>query len=322
MSARPTARSFTEHLNWSIRLYKAGLRDVHIHVLGSLIESLETTGGLAEGETTVQLSRWELAQRTGLSTQQVQRALAYLVDQGYIVRHQAMKRDGEVARTLLTAKAVAAMGLEGGADLCGNAPPELIALLIGEARSVINAVVSAWNDGTMPAQHVSTEFRGGPRAWTQIEFLLNARMEACLQSLSEAQDAAEASALSEARGEFALAIPSGETITLRSEPFRVLGETPALQCVDMRFVRDTLTCLAIRHPRMVTLEAIPRLVAEIAYSRSAGFVHRHDASAAVKVLASCIARPSWSRPRKIDARWYRLAQASLLPQVDRRRSAN
>lgn len=317
MSATLAARSFTDHLNWSIRLYKAGLRDIHIHVLGSLIESLEVTGGLADGETTVQLSRWELAQRTGLSTQQVQRALAYLVEQGYIVRHQATKKDGEVARTLLTAKAVAAMGLEGGANLTGNAPPELVALLIGEARPIIEAIVTAWNDGTMPAESVSKGFRGGPKTWTQVEFLLTARMELCLQSLSEAQEAAEAAINAEAKGEFTLPLPTGETITLRSEPFRTNGESPALRCVDMRFVRDTLSFLAIRHPRMVTLEALPRLVAEIAYSRSAGFVHRHDASSAMKVLASCIARSDWSRPRKMDARWYRLAQASLRPQVDR-----
>lgn len=317
MSTTPNPRSFTEHLNWSIRLYKSGLRDIHIHVLGALIESLEVTGGLEEGETTVQLSRWELSQRTGLSTQQVQRALGHLVAEGFIVRHQAVKRDGEVSRTMLTAKALRAMGMEGGADLTGSAPPELIALLVGEPRTVVQGVVSAWNDSTMPDTSIRDAYRGGPSAWTQIEFLLTSRIEAFLQSISKAQEAAEAASLAEARGDYELALPTGETCLLRSEPFRSAGDNPALRCVDMRFVRDTLSHLAIRSPGMVTVETLPRLVAEIAYSRSAGFVHRHDAAAAIKVLSSCIARPSWSRPRKIDTRWYRLAQTAIHPQVDR-----
>lgn len=317
MSATPNPRSFTEHLNWSIRLYKSGLRDIHIHVLGALIESLEATGGLEEGETTVQLSRWEISQRTGLSTQQVQRALGHLVAEGYIVRHQAVKKDGEVSRTMLTAKAVRAMGMEGGADLTGNAPPELIALLVGEARSVVQGVVTAWNGSTMPDTSIRDAFRGGPSAWTQIEFLLTSRIEAFLQSISQAHEAAEAASLAEARGDYELSLPTGETCVLRSEPFRSSKESPALRCVDMRFVRDTLSHLAIRSPGLLTFETLPRLVAEIAYSRSAGFVNRHDAAVAIRVLTSCITRPNWSRPRKMDTRWYRLARAAVRPQVDR-----
>ena len=317
MSATTNTRTFTDHLSWSIRLFKAGLRDVHIHVLGSMIESLEATGGLADGETTVQLSRWELAQRTGLSTQQVQRALSHLVSQGYIVRNQVTKKDGEVSRTLLTAKAVEAMGLEGGADLSGSAPPELVALLIGETRPVIDAVVSAWNDSTLPSDTLINAFRGGPKAWAQVEFLLTARMDAYLHACSDAQVAAEAAGAAESRGEHLLTLPNGDVYELRTAPFQTSGDTPALRSVDMRFVRDTLTLLAIRQPELVRAEALPRLVAEIAYSRSAGFVFRHDAAAAIKVLASCSARPTWSRPRNIDTRWYQLASSAVRPQVDR-----
>nr|WP_281719827.1 helix-turn-helix domain-containing protein [Nitrosomonas nitrosa] len=317
MSAATNARTFTDHLNWSIRLFKAGLRDVHIHVLGSLIEALEVTGGLADGETTVQLSRWELAQRTGLSTQQVQRALSHLVTAGYIVRNQLTKKDGEVSRTLLTARAVEAMGLEGGADLSGSAPPELVNFLIGEVRPVIDAVVTAWNNHTLPNEGVVAAFRGGPRAWAQVEFLLTARMEEHLHALSDAQVAAEAAHEAESRGEYLLSLPDGQVVGLTAAPFHTSGNTPALRSVDMRFVRDTLSLLAIRQPGMVREETLPRLVAEVAYSRSAGFVYRHDAAAAIKVLASCIARPGWSRPRKIDSRWYDLACGAVRPQVDR-----
>ena len=317
MSATTNTRTFTDYLNWSIRLFKAGLRDVHIHVLGSLIESLEATGGLAEGETTVQLSRWELAQRTGLSTQQVQRALSHLVTQGYIVRNQLTKKDGEVSRTLLTAKAVELMGLEGGANLSGSAPPELVTLLIGEARSVIDAVITAWNESTLPSEALIRAFRGGPKAWAQVEFLLTARMDAYLHAISDAQVAADAAGAAESRGEYPLTLPNGEVFELATAPFRTSGDTPALRSVDMRFVRDTLTLLAIRQPDLVRAETLPRLVAEVAYSRAAGFVFRHDAAVAVKVLASCISKPNWSRPRKIDNRWYQIACNAVRPQVDR-----
>jgi len=310
-------RTFTDHLNWSIRLYKSGLRDIHIHVLGSLIEALEVTGGLAEGETTVQLSRWELAQRTGLSIQQVQRALSQLVGQGFIVRNQLTKKDGEVSRTLLTAKAVEAMGLQGGANLSGSAPPELVTLLIGESRSVIDAIVAAWNESTLPSEALIGGLRGGPKARAQIEFLLNARLDAHLQALNDAQEVVEAADAAESRGEYLLSLPNGEIVSLTATPFHASGNTPALRSVDMRFVRDTLSLLAIRQPEMVSAETLPRLVAEVAYSRSAGFVFRHDAAVAIRVLASCIAKPTWSRPRKIDSRWYQLAGSSVRSQVVR-----
>lgn len=322
MSATTNTRTFTDHLTWSIRLFKAGLRDIHIHVLGSMIESLEATGGLADGETTVQLSRWELAQRTGLSTQQVQRALSHLVAHGYIVRNQMTKKDGEVSRTLLTAKAVEAMGLEGGANLSGTAPPELVTLLVGEAKPVVDAVISAWNASTLPDQTLVGAFRGGPKAWAQVEFLLTARMDAYLHACSDGQAAAEAADAAESRGEYLLTLPNGEAYELTTAPFKTSGNTPALRSVDMRFVRDTLTLLALRQPDLVRAETLPRLVAEVAYSRSAGFVFRHDAAAAIKVLASCIARPTWSRPRNIDTRWYQLASSAVRPQVDRIRFSN
>lgn len=310
-------RSFTDHLDWSIRLYKAGLRDVHIHVLGALVEVLDVTGCLAQGETTVQMSRWEIAQRTGLSTQQVQRSLTHLVKTGYIVRAQLSKKDGEISRTMLTAKAVEAMGMKGGANLTGDVPPELVALLIGEGRDLINHVVDAWNAGRLADAGSGRDFRGGTRAWAQIEFLLAARMEAHQAALQAAQEAQEEAAEAEQRGEYPLALPTGETVVLASEPFKDATNAPALRCVDMRFVRDTLAQLAMRQPALVRLDTLPRLVAEIAYSRSAGFVFRHDAGAAVRILASCISKPSWSRPRSIDNRWYSLAKNAVHAQGDR-----
>lgn len=306
-----TTRTFTDHLDWSIGLYKAGLRDRHIHVLGTLVEVLDVTGGLAEGETTVQMSRYEIAQRTSLSTQQVQRALTDLVEAGYIVRAQLTKKDGEISRTLLTSKAVEAMGLKGGANLEGSAPPELVALLIGESKAVIDAVIQCWNEGTLASPAMGGEFRGGAKAWAQIEFLLAARMEAHQTAVGEAQAALQEAREAEQRGEYVLSLPDGASVALVASPFRDATNTPAQRSVDIRFVRDTLSHLAARHPAMVTRERLPALVAEIAFSRSAGFVFRHDAGAAVRILASCVSRPTWSRPRGIDKAWYTLAARAL-----------
>lgn len=312
MTNAPTiTRTFSDHLDWSVRLYKAGLRDRHIHCLAALVEVLEVTGGLAQGETTVQMSRYEIAQRTGLSAQQVQRALSDLVGRGYIVRAQLAKKDGEISRTLLTRKAVEAMGLKGGANLEGSAPPELVALLIGEAKPVIDAIIESWNQGSLAAPGVGSLFRGGAKAWQQIEFLLAARMEAHQKAVGEAQAALQAAQEAEVRGEHVLTLPSGETVTLAAAPFREQGSTPAQRCVDVRFVRDALQHLAARHPAMVTRKALPRLVAEIAFSRSAGFVFRHDAGAAVRIVAACVARPTWSRPRGMEKGWYSLAERAV-----------
>jgi hypothetical protein len=309
-----TPNNFTQHLDWSIRLFKAGLRDVHVLVLGALIESLTFTGWLEEGETTAQLSRFEISQRTGLSAQQVQRALSHLVSAGYIVRAQTAKQEGEVSRTLLTAKAVESMGMRGGADLTGTAPPELVALLIGETREVIRAVIDAWNHSEYLDTRIGNEFRGGAKAWTQIEFLVQARREATRTALQEAAEAEEQNRAAEEAGEYPLALPGGETVVLDAKPYRASGATPAQRCVDMRFVRDTLVHLTLKHPALVRRDALPKLVAEIAFSRSAGFVFRHDAGSAVRILASCLARSSWSRPRKMDQHWYSLANAAVRPQ--------
>jgi len=303
--------SFTAHLDWSIGLYKAGLRDRHIHVLGALVEVLEVTGGLAAGETTVQMSRWEISKRTSLSTQQVQRVLTDLVTSGYLVRAQAAKKDGEISRTLLTAKAVQAMGLKGGADISGSAPPELAALLIGEAKPVVEAVIHCWNEGRLTPATTGSEFRSGAKAWAQVDFLLTSRMEAHQAALNQAQTAVSEEQDAAKRGEYLLSLPDGSSVTLGAAPFRATTNSSAQRSVCMKFVRDTLALLAIHHPKLVVRESLPRLVAEISFSRSAGFVFRHDAAAALRILASCVARPHWSRPKGMEMSWYTLAGSAL-----------
>jgi len=304
-------RTFSDHLDWSINLFKAGLRDRHIHVLGALIEVLDVAGGLEDGETTVQMSRYEIAQRTGLSPGQVQRALSDLVGAGYIVRAQLEKKDGEISRTLLTAKAVEAMGLKGGANLEGGAPPELVALLIGESKDVVDTVIHCWNEGFLASSAASGLFRAGAKAWAQIEFLLAARMEAHQEALGTAQAALQEAQDAERRGEYVVTLPDGDCVTLVATPFQDTKNTPAQRSVDLRFVRDTLSHLAIRHPAMVTRANLPGLVAEIAFSRSAGFVFRHDAGAAVRILTACVSKPTWSRPRGMEKAWYALADRAL-----------
>jgi DNA-binding transcriptional ArsR family regulator len=297
-----------------------------VHVLGTLVEALLDTGLLEEGETTVRLSRREIAERTGLSVQQVQRALTSLAEQGYIARVQRVKRDGEVADTLLLPKAFEALGIamerSGDVNVGAEIPRELAELLVGESRDVVDAVVAAWSSSCPLDQRIGSRFRGGARRWAEIEFLVGARVEAKHVEMLDALERAKVTAEAEARGEYAWQLPDGTQVLLSADAYRSCGRSPAQRSVDMRFVRCVLVALASKRPDLVTRERLPGLIAEIAYSRTVGFVRRHDAAPAIRVLASCVARPTWSWPRGMGRDWLTLAEASVHPQGVRSRFAN
>jgi hypothetical protein len=196
----PSGRNLVAWLEWSIGLYQSGLRDTQMLVLGALMEGLVATGAEDDSETTVQVSRWEIARRTKLSPQQVQRALATLVEAGFIARLQLGKRDGGVARTLLTRKAFVAMGIDGGVQIDDGTPGELATLLIGEVKEVADAVTTAWRTSSPIPIGIGSLYRGGTRRWAQIEFLLEARVEEQVATLLKAIDKAERAAEPEARG--------------------------------------------------------------------------------------------------------------------------
>jgi len=314
-SVNETARS-TATLEFMISLARAGLNQSDSLVMASLAEALEVCGALAEGETTVQQSRWEIAARTKLTLEKVKRSLAKLVSAGYIVRAQATRKDGDVARTMLTAKALALLGMRGGANVTGSAPPELVALMIGEDAATIDKIIACWNDGRMPdSSFAASSFRGGGSRWAQIEFLLSGRVAVHQTALLSAAEEAHEAARLEAAGEYPLTLPSGTAVVLSNAPFRTRKSTSAHRAVDMRFVRDTIARLASQHPTFVTETKLPSLIAELSFSRSSGFIYKHDAAAAMRVVVSCISKQKWGRPRGIDSTWYAAASSSIYPQA-------
>lgn len=318
MTTTVETTSILQHNGYLVRLVQQGITALPpLLTLSALGATLEEAGYLADGEATLALSRWDISKLTGLSCPQVQRALTWLVENDFIVRKQSAKREGEIALTLLTPKALTALGLSIGVKVSHPIPKELTALLLGESLTVINAVVSAWDQADLTTVEIEREFRGGARAWEQIRFFLESRLEVKHQQVEAAIEHAEAEARPEERGEYPLALPSGESVTLSVQAFRASTRTGLFKLVDLKFVRDAIAHLCIRHPDMVTRATLPKLIAEVAYSRVAGFVMTHDAMSAIRVLASCISKPTWSKPRKMDECWYDVATTVVCAQGDR-----
>ena len=273
---------------------------------------------LIDGEPNVAISRYEIATRCGLSWQKVQRALTELHEKGLIGRRQQAKKSGEVALTVVSARAYALFGLEGGAAIGpASLPREFWGLVAGESEAVISTIAQLWREGALPTHELSTAFRGAGRAWSQVEFLLSGRAEAmAYERLAAAEEADNRKALEEA-GKHTLDLPDGSVVLFDQAALRSMdGETysdAAFRSADLRFARDTLQILCLRFPGMVTQENVARLSAEILFSRQKGFVWKHDYSDACRVLASVIGRGEWQRPKRMEQRWYEACAASLHP---------
>lgn len=273
---------------------------------------------LIDGEPNVAISRYEIATRCGLSWQKVQRALTELHERGLIGRRQHAKKSGEVALTVVSAKAYALFGLEGGADIGpASLPREFWGLVAGESEAVISTVARLWREGELPTPELSVSFRGAGRAWAQIEFLLSGRAETmAYERLAAAEEASHRNQLEEA-GKHTLDLPDGSTVVFDQAALRSMdGENyadAAFRSADLRFARDTLAILCSRFPGMVTHENVARLSAEILFSRQKGFVWKHDYSDACRVLASVIGRGDWKRPKRMETRWYEACAATLHP---------
>jgi hypothetical protein len=85
----------------------------------------------------------------------------------------------------------------------------------------------------------------------------------------------------------------------------------AIAGVDMLFVRDVLQRVRRSMPGWVTTKRVPELVAEIGYSRTVGFVSRHDAEGAMKALVATMRRGTWSKPRGIRPTFYTAADKAM-----------
>lgn len=265
---------------------------------------------LVDGEPNLQLARWEIAEHTGLSQAMVQRALSSLAASGYIGRSQDAKARGEIAITTVTERLLGLFGLAGGIRAPSNVPSDLLGLLVRETVEVANAITQAWEDATLPPARVASAFRGGAGRWAQIEFLLLGRIEA------SAMEAAQAATTLEGGGAdpgTSVLLPDGSEIQFCTRTFKdcVSGANSAMAGADLRFATEVLSILGRRAPRLLRVQSASALAAEALYSRQRGFVHRHDFIDAARIVASIMAKGSWSAPRGIDARWYAAVGASM-----------
>lgn len=281
-------------------------------VLGFLVGALEETQMIAEGDLTVRYSRYEIQSALGLTESQVKTALGGLVAAGCIDRDQPTKKDGVTARTLLLPKALRLMGCTT-ADVPKNDVPSYVSgLLIGEDLAVIKAVTDAWAETAPCPVSIESLYRGGSHKLEQLQMVLAERHVAHQEKILEAVEAQDARRAADERGEHELTLPDGVKVVLSRDRFKEAAGGGLANLSDMRFNRDAIERLIEIAPKMVTLKTLPRLLADIAYSRTNGFVRTKDATQAIRILASCIQRPTWSKPRKMSNHWYTAASAAVI----------
>ena len=295
-------------ISWRVlcKARAAGFKDTHIVVLGALLDSLQRFDGIAQGVFVAKISRHEIARGTGLTPSQVQRALSYLCEQRLIWRAQDSKVSGEVAWTILSARALRWFGLKGGLEMATLPSPAFLHALIFEHVTVAQDLLSCWDSCVMPSSALASRFAGGGQRWSAIESALSDRI-AEVVPVQVAADAALGYA--EARVALADRVVGISESTLRSHG-SVVGDS-ALKTVDASFIATTLGFLASRRPEVINDTTLPRLVAEIAFSRHVGFVATHNHTDGARIVASCIARGGWRTPRKMPKCWYDAASTAV-----------
>lgn len=287
------------------RAHAAGLNMTQAVVLSHLVHHFEESiRELGVGDATTIQSRQEIAKATALNYSAVQRALQDLAKMGFIIRQQRVKRSGETAVTMITAAAVRLFAPEH-ADLFGPCVPvEISSLLIGQPLEVIRAIAQAWSDCAFLPDTLDETHSLSTRDFEIVRFLLSERAIAHQGELLAAIEAKDAAATEDRTGEYKLRLPDGDTVVLSKPQFQRASGDAKANLIDMRFVRDTLECLMVRAPGMVTRRTLPKLIADIGFSRAFGFVFARDYSPAMRILASVIQRPNWSTPHKMPAQWY------------------
>lgn len=269
---------------------------------------LARAAALVAGEPNLMMCRRELASLTGLSEAAVQRALKILSERSYIGRSQDAKAKGQIAVTTVTDRLLQLFGFSGGIHAPADIPSELLDLLVRENVEVANAITAAWVAADMPAAAVASAFRGGARRWAQVEFLMQSRIEAeAMRRLAEAE------AQADAPSEDLVQLADGTVIGFDQASFheRVPDRNTAMAGADLRFAVEVLRLVAKRSPTALSSAAAPKLAAEALYSRQKGFVYRHNFQDAARIVASVMARGTWSAPRGIDQSWYAATRAAM-----------
>lgn len=283
----------------------SGLRLEHVALLAFFQEHAEEGEGM---QPTCCLPLWDIASRLGMSIDQTKRGIRALTAAGAIARRQPVKAKGESALTVLTDRAVAWLqGRAGHTALPAHLPRSLRELLTFATPDFVQRVSHAWDTYELLPAH-PPEDCGLPRTdYDLIAHALAERIAERAELLAEAAaEQAEDDALA-AQGQVQIRCSDGHVV-VDSTPFA--AQKGALGAVDLRFVRDVLHRLKDRQPGLVTVDAMPRLVAEIAYSRVIGYVSRHDAERAQRALVATLARGTWGRPRGIKPAFYAAARTA------------
>lgn len=262
-------------------------------------------------EISVLLMVHELAKESGLSLHQVKRAIAELSAAGLIVRRQDAKRAGVEAITTILPGAFPAVGLKAPTQALHDAssellPPDLRLLLCGQPASVADRITAAWLQGEIVDIADLCDGRGGDGWQESVRSLLERRAGCLAQAAADAAVEVQARADAEAAG-YALVETENGTVPIDVEAF----EAACPSHVPWAFVHDVIQEIRFRNRSLVTVESLPRLIAEAAYSRSySPFCRGLGWQRGVWALGGQMAKQTWGRPRKIWDAWYSLAERS------------
>lgn len=291
-----------------LEMARAGLSIEHAAVLMFLNASADRL----DGELPMcGLSVHEMSVALGLSKHQVNRAVKALTAADAIVRRQTVKAKGVPAVTVLTDKAkywLSGKAGQGRGVIPADLPKVLRELLVLESEAFVQKVVKAWQEHEVLDPHLVNESRMGEGSFERINAQLRIQLLNATESLAEAvAQEDQARALAD-QGLVPIECDDG-TVTFDCGALK--EHKGAIAGVDMLFVRDVLQRVRRSMPGWVTTKRVPELVAEIGYSRTVGFVSRHDAEGAMKALVATMRRGTWSRPRGIRPTFYTAADKAM-----------
>ena len=298
------SESVTAHLDRLIGYKKAGLKDHDVLVLGCYVE----VACLDPDSASVLLSCVEVSRRTGLSLATTKRATSKLMQSGLLVRRQDVRQSGVIAWTQVTKAACTLFGVGGGASHADGLPSDVKVAMASESVTVCSAVSRAWKACEGFPVDAENLWRGGARRLELVRSYLAARSVEALEQAVATAEHREQAAQEAAHGLVRIPCPQGEEVVIDVKRLDACAPCPA----DVEFARDVLIELGLRKPDLVTPTSVPRLLAEVLYSRAVGFVAGREYTPAVRVLVSCISsqdRP-WGRPRGIWDVWYGASQAA------------
>ena len=298
------SESVTVHLDRLIGYRKAGLKDHDVLVLGCYVE----VACLDPDSASVLISCADVSKRTGLSLGTTKRAISKLMECGLLVRRQDVRQSGVIAWTQVTKAACSLFGVGGGASHTDGLPAEVKVALASESVTVCAAVSLAWKACEGLPLEAENLWRGGTRRLELVRCYLAARSVEALEQAVATAEHRERASHEAAKGFVHIPCPNGEEVVVDVKRFDASVRCP----FDVEFARDVLIELGLRNPSLVTPTSIPKLLAEVLYSRAVGFVAGREYTPAVRILVSCISsqeRP-WARPRGIWDLWYGASQAA------------